>query len=155
MTVIAWDGDSLAADKASENCGMVLRVTKIRKLGSGEVIAWCGKMENGLALARWYADGAEIDHWPSFQRTDDWSRLIVANEEHVFFYEQEPERQFVDEPFCAWGSGRDFAIGAMAMGANAAKAIEIASKYNIFCGLGCDSIRVRKKEKNQVLRLVE
>lgn len=40
-------------------------------------------------------------------------------------------------PIC-YGEGRDFAYGALEMGANAIKAVEVASKYCISCGMGID-----------------
>ena len=36
--------------------------------------------------------------------------------------------------FIAWGSGECFALGAMAMGATAPQAVEVASKFNIQTG---------------------
>lgn len=34
----------------------------------------------------------------------------------------------------AWGSGRDFALGALSMGATAAEAVKIACKHSTTCG---------------------
>jgi hypothetical protein len=39
----------------------------------------------------------------------------------------------------AWGIGCDFALGAMAMGADAVQAVEITNKFSIHCGMGVDS----------------
>jgi ATP-dependent protease HslVU (ClpYQ) peptidase subunit len=44
-----------------------------------------------------------------------------------------------DEIF-ACGSGCDFAYGAMAMGADASRAVEVASEFDIYCGRGVDTL---------------
>lgn len=49
----------------------------------------------------------------------------------------------VVKAFHAIGSGRGEALGAMAMGADARRAVEIASRLNVGCGLGVDVIRFR------------
>lgn len=55
-------------------------------------------------------------------------------------YEREPHPFEIEEPFYAFGSGMDIAIGALAMGANAIKAVEIASRYSSHCGNGIDTL---------------
>lgn len=42
----------------------------------------------------------------------------------------------------AWGSGRDYAMGAMARGANAKEAAEIAMRFDNGCGMGIDVVSV-------------
>lgn len=140
MSVIAWDGKSLAADRQCTTADLRALVSKIRRLSDGTVLAWTGKHEMGLALARWYEEGADRAKWPKFQEDkEDWCRLIVAtNSGRVIFYEQLPEPQEVLDTFMAWGSGRDFAIGAMGMGADARTAVEIASRFSVGCGYGVD-----------------
>ena len=147
MSVIVWDGKTLAADRQATCSDMAARVTKARRLESGEVLAWTGDQEQGLALARWYEAGADRDKWPAFQKGTDWTRLIVADADGVHFYDKEPEQQRLEEPFAAWGSGRDFAIGALAMRANAEKAVEVASMFNVHCGCGCDVFELRPNVK--------
>lgn len=90
---------------------------------------------------RWYESGTDIEKLPAFQRTDDWCHLIVANQNGVKSYGREGVVTPVNS-FMAWGSGRDFAIGAMACGASAEKAVEIANRYNIYCGFGVDKYEI-------------
>jgi hypothetical protein len=42
----------------------------------------------------------------------------------------------------AWGAGRNLALGAMAAGADACQAIEIATRFDIHTGQGVNSIDV-------------
>ncbi len=138
MTVIAWDGKRLAADRQATNADMRAKVSKARRLSGGCVVAFTGELEKGLVLTRWYEEGALPERWPAFQKTDDWTRLIIADANGVRVYEKELVPQTFDETFMAWGSGRDFAMGAMAMGADAKQAVEVASMFNVYCGGGVE-----------------
>jgi hypothetical protein len=95
---------------------------------------------------------------PEFQKTDDWTRLIVvkvgnivqcdacfgvgSRSTSVFFFERVPYPLIPDSLCCAWGSGAEYAMAAMAMGADARKAVEIAGRFSITCGLGVDAFDV-------------
>lgn len=138
MTVIAWDGKILAADRRADVNGTASSVIKIRRLLSGNVVAFTGNLGSGLLLCDWYERGARKEEWPSFQSTNDWSRLIVASKDGLVFYEGQRCPIKILDPFTAFGTGRDVALGALAMGANAIKAVEIACQYQSDCGNGCD-----------------
>ena len=138
MTIIAWDGKSLAVDRMAHNHGLATVVKKYREMPNGDVAVCCGDNEQGIVLFNWYEDGCDTKKWPKFQRTDDWSRLVVAGDFGIICYEQEPVRQMMEDKCQAWGSGRDYALGAMYMGASAEKAIEVASAFNVYCGHGVD-----------------
>jgi hypothetical protein len=86
-------------------------------------------------MAQWWVSGARPDTFPAIQRTDDWARLIVFADGHPpLVYEVAPRPTVHYGPFGAWGSGRDFAIGAMAAGADAAAAVRAAIQFDTNCG---------------------
>lgn len=144
MSVIAFDGRTIAADRQITHGTLRLRGSKIRKLLNGDVLAWAGTMENGIAMAQWYEKGADPAAFPASQKTDDWCRLIVIPKKgRPFAYEQLPLKQFVYDQRAAWGLGRDFAMGAMEMGADAVMAVKIASRLCTSCGMGVESFKVR------------
>ena len=139
MSVIAWDGTHIAADKQSTVSDIRMTTTKMRRLKSGEIAAWTGSQECGLILARWYEEGADSHRWPEFQKDkENWTRLIIVSSEGAFFFEMQPVAQVVEDQFMAWGSGRDFAMGALAQGATAKEAVAIANRLCTTCGLGID-----------------
>jgi len=146
MTVIAWDGKSLAADRQCQAQGVQRPVTKLHKVRTVTaeewVVAFCGSLAQGLVLMEWFKEGADPGKWPAFQRTDDWSTLVVANRSSCFMYEQEPVRIHLPGPFMAFGGGKEFALGAMSAGANAKRAVEIACEHCIYCGLGVDVVKL-------------
>lgn len=139
MTTIAWDGKSLAVDRmGTSSTELRIRAVKARKLPSGEVVSWTGATDYGESLAAWYEAGADPGEWPDFQKAADWARLIVAESEEVHFFQRTPTSQRLYEPFMAWGTGCELAIGAMAHGASAEEAVKIACEFDIWSGMGVD-----------------
>lgn len=145
MSVIAWDGTTLAADRQSTMADMRRVVRKIWRLKSGELAGITGNEGIGLELVKWYESGADPTKYPPMQATADWGRLTVITLTGAMDYEQRPWPIKYREKFAAWGSGRDYAIGAMAFGASAVQAVKIASRYNALCGLGIDTLRLKRR----------
>lgn len=141
MSIVVWDGKTLAADKQATIDDRKVKCTKIMRLPTGELLAWVGNHESGLTLAQWYAAGAKEEDWPKFQEKEAWTNLIVIHKGKAWEYEQLPIRQRVETLPAAWGSGTAYALGAMAMGADAVKAVRVASKFCTTCGLGVDSFK--------------
>ena len=141
ITVIAWDGHTLAADKMACCGDTAVTCTKLRRV-EDKVFAWCGGRGEGQGLIAWYLDGADKDKFPAFQKTDDWALLVIAAPGGVVFYERTPEPIACEDPYGAWGSGREVALGALAMGADARRAVEVASLHTHTCGLGVDAFEL-------------
>lgn len=148
MTVIVWDGRSLAADRLM-TCGSQAR--EARKLFVHErgtdgrlfAIAICGTLPGGLLLRDWYLAGADPEKFPAAQATDDGGWLIVWDPHstpELVEYARLPVAMPVIDPRESWGSGADFALGAMAMGADARRAAEVACELCVHCGKGIDVV---------------
>lgn len=142
MSVIAWDGQSVAADKQL-TCGTTtMAITKVHKLPTGEIIGLVGCLERGEELMNWYRNGAKPEEFPKFGDSVGDAELIVVTEESVSSYVRSPYSAPIENSFMAWGSGGDVALGAMAMGATAEEAVEIACRFNSACGLGINVLEV-------------
>lgn len=140
MTTIAWDGKTLSADKMAANHGYPHKVTKIHK-HNGELIFGAGDLDYLVSVINWYKNGANIENYPQFQTTDQGIAFHVINKEGlVMRYERTPYPFIIEEKIHACGSGRDYALAAMYMGADSAKAIEVASLFDINTGLGVDTL---------------
>lgn len=141
MTVIAWDGHTLAADK---QCGTDYprRVTKIRRLANGELIGVCGWMDRGLILMDWYENGADPAALPEFQKDENRScELVIVKPDRSVWVLREYHMPFrVEDKTHASGSGRDFAAAAMHLGKTSPEAVAVGNALCGSCGLGIDTL---------------
>lgn len=142
MTVIAWDGVTLAADRRSVVSGTIRTVTKISRHPTRcELMAISGSFSDGLEVQNWYVSGAAPDSFPATCRqTDNFSRLIVISVDGVRCYEGAPIPIKFDDRHNAFGSGCDFALAAMHIGCDARRAVEIACALSSECGDGIDTL---------------
>jgi len=149
MTVIAWDGKTVAADKRAICSGVHFMTTKLRRVKVGdhipEVLAWTGDQDAGETVAAWYAAGADISKWPECQKDKDaWSRLLVFDRYGARMFERLPVSVKIEDPFCAWGAGRDFALAALHLGKTAQEAVELACVFETSCGNGVDVMTLKE-----------
>lgn len=139
MSIIAWDGKTLAVDRNANWNGIRRTIRKSRRIASGEVIAWAGTLVNGQRLADWYEHGADPDKFPDCQKEEDFAHLVVASNDGVKEYGfGGPTPLIHEDVYQAWGSGSQLALGALAMGATAKEAVEVACQFCDSCGMGID-----------------
>lgn len=148
MTVIAWDGRTLAADKRVSFQGLALTTTKIHLLPFGQtpeesvLVAMMGDGGSAEEMLHWLRRGAKAENFPERQKADDWASVVVFYPSGVIAkYERTPYPIFLEDERVAFGSGRDFAIAAMHCGKSAREAVEIACLYENSCGNGIDVLR--------------
>lgn len=143
MTVIAWDGTTLAADKRAVNSGLARTVTKVFVVGD-KLVAIAGDYSSGLAMKAWAEGGfVEADFPESQKDKDSWATFVVIDaKKRVLVYEQTPHPLVFEDKHFVSGSGRDFAMAAMHCGKTAAEAVEIACLFECHCGNGVDAIRI-------------
>ena len=104
------------------------------------LIGMTGTHTAAQAVRDWVLQGADKDKFPKDQ-TDEFTNVWVINRNGtVVKFENSPFGILCTDGTFAEGSGRDFALGAMAMGADAAKAVEVACVYDIYCGGGIDTL---------------
>lgn len=138
MSVIAYDRKYLAADRQVTNTDLASQLKKIFKLSSTCFVAFCGDIGPGLMMVEWYRNGAKREEFPENQKTNDWARLIVVENGELFIYEQYPVKIPIPDKYIAYGSGRDYAMGAMHHGASAIEAVDAAIAHCTTCGFGVD-----------------
>ena len=151
MSVVAFDGKTLAADKQATCQGIKTTCHKIALVCDEKIdyaVAWVGVLSVGQSMMQWFASGADADDFPSFgAELEGTTLLIVASRKGVMIYEQNPVPLTFFDKFQAWGSGGPIALGAMAMGADAKKAVKIASTYDVNCGMGIEYFTVKPDKK--------
>jgi hypothetical protein len=144
MTIVVWDGKTLAADKQSTSQGLQRSATKIFREGD-LLIAGCGSVPAVLEMKAWFLGGAKPEDFPDRWRTKDpddapADLLVVSRDGRCLRFEGSPYPIPVQEPYFAMGCGRAFAYGALLMGADSVRAVEIASELDAFCGNGVDTL---------------
>lgn len=141
MTVIAWDGKTLAADKRMCAGDTVKTTTKIFRFGR-ELLGFSGDISVGAELLDWYRAGAKPESFPAINRCKDSvaSLMLIRADGTAWRYESGPSPFRCEGEFCAWGSGDESALVAMACGKSAAEAIEVVARFNNGCGNGVDTL---------------
>lgn len=148
MTIIVWDGETLAADKQATTNDLVRKVTKIRRI-RGHLVGVSGDWDRGQEVFDWFEKGAEPEKMPAFQKvTDDFvGMLVITPDKRVLKYERSHvPMDFSEEDWFCMGSGRDYAYGALYMGADAASAVMAACAFSPSCGEGVDILRLEGGE---------
>ena len=142
MTVIAWDGKSIVADKRSCNNFRAATVTKLHRVGGDRILAVSGDLAKGLELVKWVGAGMVPGDLPAFQRTQDYVPLAMwVRGSGIWIFEDSAVPFHVEEPVWAGGSGRDYALAAMHLGCDARRAAEVACELSFGCGNGLDVMR--------------
>lgn len=148
MSVIAYDSRVIAADKRALSNGTIFTCTKlIYDEPNHSFYAGNGCLDSFMTMVYWYEHGHKIEEWPSSQSTDDWCELIVIERGEMKIYQRQPHHFTHSDTIQAFGSGKDIAIGAMEMGADAIRAAEIACLRDSGCGCGIDAYVIATGEK--------
>lgn len=133
MTTIASDGKIIAADdQATNNFVFTCPNSKIHFI-RGSWIGFCGDVASVEKMREWMEAGAHGDKRPVCHGKDDWGALELTAAGELFLWEGDGRRFPVSKPF-AIGSGADFAMGAMLVGATAVAAVEAAIALDPYSG---------------------
>jgi hypothetical protein len=136
MTVIAWDGHMLAADKQVTSAGLVHRCTKIQK-HNGKLLGMTGDYDVATEMCMWFKAGADPEKFPAKAR-EDKATLVVIDHTGIYSYCTGPYPLRYEDKKAAWGSGRDFATAVMHLGRDAVEAVLTACVFSCDCGGGHD-----------------
>jgi len=141
MTVIAWDGAVMAADRRAVDSGVELLVSKLRRF-DGMLVGISGEAAHAEELFAWFAAGASPEAYPPAQREDaTWCAVLAVRPDGTLLrYGLTPYPIQIANSFAAIGSGRDYALAAMHLGRGARQAVEVACALNTSCGGGIDHL---------------
>lgn len=148
MTVIAWDGRNLAADKRM-NAGTgnpLATITKIRRLASGSLVGWCGGLSFCQAIVAWLEAGGDPtaieETW--FEHEELAGQvLFIAPDRTILLYEHAFPIE-IENKFYAMGTGGAYATAAMHLGHDAVEAVKVACVYDSGCGNGVDVLTLEE-----------
>jgi hypothetical protein len=142
MTVIAWDGKTLSADRMSGStyvkCPAAIKVHRIR----GYLVGVAGEASINAEWRAWFGNGAKPEDFPALLRDADRhsTALVICQDGAIHLYQATPHPVVLVGPTHAIGSGAEAAMAVMALGHDARKAVEIASIVCTGCGNGIDTL---------------
>jgi hypothetical protein len=154
MTVIAWDGHTLAADRQAaigDGCQAVCKIFRIEDC----LVGTTGNYSFGMEMMEWLRAGAIAADFRSDWRDPDKgaSLLVIRPDKSIWKFEDSPIPYQLVGPFAAAGSGSECAMVAMACGRTAVTAVQVVNKYLSSCGMGYDYLPLAPEpttEKQQV-----
>lgn len=132
MTTICWDGETLAADSQSTTGSTRGKAVKIAKNKAGFLVAGAGEFAVVKHWMRWVLNGMLVDDQPQTAAKSDI--VIIEPRGRAVMFCGNAISQPLPRKQWAWGSGSDYALGAMAMGADARQAVAVARKLDIYTG---------------------
>jgi ATP-dependent protease HslVU (ClpYQ) peptidase subunit len=148
MTTIAWDGTSLAADKASWSGPARRKVRKVFKVkaanGGQFLVAFAGDGAFAMAVLGWMRGQRDrpmpLDFLDQNELKNQFA-LVIDEQRRVWQMAPSLTYTRMYERIYAFGGGHEFAWGALEAGATARRAVEIAIKRSDYAGLGVDVVR--------------
>lgn len=165
MTVIAWDGQTLAGDRRFArgqdiaSCRKIFRITvsgNDHPEWQGALMGFAGNLDGGMEMVRWFEKcGMEPEKFPECQTKEDYAIvMVVRKDKTIWLFEQTPSPAQVLDPFYAIGGGCHGAMCLMHTGMPSAIAIDIVSLYNNSCGGGIDQLshEVVKSDETRTTR---
>ena len=134
MTTIAVRNGVIAADSTINDGGLhVGRVVKLHRISCG-VMAGAGDWIEIMMIRDWLDERGPGDKSPPEQlKGSKASILLLCNNGRLLCYEGQSGFE-IEAPFQAIGSGSSIALGAMAAGASAERAVEIACEFDTTSG---------------------
>lgn len=141
MTILAWDGKTLAADKMASCNGYGFSVTKIVRTLYGLAGA-TGDGPVARAMLAWAKEGFEPKRFPTEAEGDTAEMLVIRNDGRIEVYSKNAHPMQIEAQFIALGCGANFALAAMYLGHTARRAVEVACALDIHCGNGIDTLEL-------------
>ncbi len=102
-------------------------ITKVWRVNDSAVAAFCGDVGWLKSAREWsLSDMLEVPR-PRFKD----AQLMVFWPARIVEYDEDTETDMaLSEDYYAWGSGKDFALGALATGADAVEAVRVAMLFD-------------------------
>ena len=141
MSIIAWDGKTLAADRMATSVGYAATTDKIFRLDANRLVGIAGDLSVGLAVVEWLRRNEPPEAFPKRENDEFASVLVVYRNGPVVRYENRGVGFVVYDAFTASGSGRDFALMAMHLGKTAEEAVRLTCELSTECGMGVSTLR--------------
>lgn len=129
MGMIVFDGNVLVVDRTATDGKSRWEEVNVWPTGTGEFVTGVGDRERIAEMRDWYLAGADPEAFPKRQRNRGRCAFVVVGAAGLRRYDRTPVVIDHGRFACAFGMGAQFATGALAMGADALEAAEIAGRF--------------------------
>lgn len=137
MTIVAWDGETLAADRRT--CVGIYKaasVTKIFRVPGG-LVGISGLLSVGLQIKDWILNEGKPEDYPDVGE-DNEATVLWIRPKKILLMSDSPTPVALETPHFAIGSGSEYALAAMHLGCTAREAVDVACDLDVGCGNGVD-----------------
>ncbi len=143
MTIICYDGTTLAGDRRACTGTTINMTTKLFRVKDG-IMGVAGSACGTTEFIEWFNGAREVGSFPHNLRTeeDGCAALFVGKDNKVWVYACSPTPMQIIGKFTAVGSGSEGAMVAMYLGKSASEAVKIVAKFNCACGNGVDTLKL-------------
>jgi ATP-dependent HslUV protease subunit HslV len=132
MTTIAYREGVIAGDTNVHSSGtLVGTMWKIGRRADGALIGAAGAASHIRAWLEWFQEG-EGGIRPQVKENE--AQAVIVRPNGQIEWHDDVGHHCIEASFFAIGSGRDIAIGAMAMGATPAEAVDVARSHDVHTG---------------------
>lgn len=151
MTTIAFDGKTVAADRQVTVGGTPVKapfpkITRVTYRGVKSIVGFtCGNVCHVMPVIEWIKNECPMDDAPDIHNEGKDFSLMLVNADGVFYSSESLILVPLGMVKWAVGSGSDFALGAMAAGANAKRAVTLTMGLDVSTGMGIDVLKVLAK----------
>lgn len=141
MTIIAFDGKMIAADRRIVSGNVISTAKKIFQCADG-VIGYAGTAVYAIEFIDWFMNSRIAESFPAFLsgKEMEYDILFVDNKKQVRYYNGTPYPIKSLDKRAAIGNGAEAGMMAMMLGLSAEKAVIEVSKLIPSCGSGVDKI---------------
>lgn len=142
MTVIAYDGRFVAADRLMTNDNGMMCLCRKIEVFDKQVMASAGAADHGEALMMWFKMGCKPAAFPFPREPHEKGSYLYVFKKGVpvQMFQTWPTPVIVHSAEFAAGSGNEIARTAMHLGRDARQAVAIANELSCYCGGGVDYV---------------
>lgn len=142
MTTIVYRDGVMAGDRRVSSGSVVEHeTTKVHRRSDGTLIGIAGTSTDGWAFVLWMLSGEPEGQRPSMDKDSQFEALVARPDGRVEWHNKAGLMP-AEGPHFAIGSGRQFALGALDMGASVERALEIAVRRDCFTGPDFDVVQI-------------
>jgi hypothetical protein len=140
MSIICWDGTTLAADKmASLEDGTFFTTSKIFRRSDGVIYGVTGTCCE--AIADWFENGEGVARFNELGLSGhNFSLLYIGHNRKPYLMEAVPYPVEIEDRCFAIGGAAQAGQVLMECGMSAEQAVEKVCQSNIYCGCGIDTL---------------